>query len=401
MIYECEQCETALPSGALACPKCGEVFEDAVPQDAVVRKSGWKPKTEQHFTIPAAPPVDTIATEPYPDYILPDEPRKTNTSKAPHANQHSSYWTFTALGLLLWPVGVIVGIVFLTKPTLLERKLGEHTIVMSILGFVLGVVLSVLMFGTHNALPSSASSDPVSVPISSSAATPESVESNTASDSTNTDDNATLSDETELEKGSENFSKEYGFVKVNGEVTNISSQSIKNVEAETTFYDDSGNVIKTTSALLELNPILPGQTSPYQTMDTDNPEIKREKTSFSVMMGGSVPYRDKAKGSSSSSDSDDLDKPITNFRSRMNLPQNDFFSKYVLVSEPGDDYGILNLTMTADFASLSQAKKHDTEYHLWHLWHHVSGHVGDTVYFDDTHNKSIGSMENGKFTEAN
>ena len=36
MIYECENCENALPSGALGCPTCGDKFDKAVPQDAEV-----------------------------------------------------------------------------------------------------------------------------------------------------------------------------------------------------------------------------------------------------------------------------------------------------------------------------------------------------------------------------
>ncbi len=148
MIYECEQCGTALPPAAVACPKCGEAFEEPVPQDAVVRKSGWKPKKEDDISI-ASQPVATLRIEPYPSRILPEEKTQTIFTQSISANQHSSYWTFTALGLLLWPVGIIVGTVLLTKSALLERKLGEHTVVMSVIGFVLGVILSALMFGGH------------------------------------------------------------------------------------------------------------------------------------------------------------------------------------------------------------------------------------------------------------
>jgi len=34
MVYECEQCDNALPGGVFKCPKCGESFDEAVPQDA-------------------------------------------------------------------------------------------------------------------------------------------------------------------------------------------------------------------------------------------------------------------------------------------------------------------------------------------------------------------------------
>lgn len=64
----------------------------------------------------------------------------TNINPSPKkisANQHSSYGVFTLLGLLLPIVGIIIGIVYLTKPDLLDRKVGEHAIVMGIVGFIL------------------------------------------------------------------------------------------------------------------------------------------------------------------------------------------------------------------------------------------------------------------------
>ena len=70
-----------------------------------------------------------------------------NNNKRVQANQHPSYWAFTILGLLLPIVGVIIGIVFLTKQDLLERKLGEHTIAISILGFILmWILISMINF---------------------------------------------------------------------------------------------------------------------------------------------------------------------------------------------------------------------------------------------------------------
>lgn len=404
MIYECEQCEKPLSPGVVACPNCGEAFDEPVPLDATIRKSGWRKATEDNVsdvvtTSMSPQPKEATQSESYADYILPDQKPATRSSQSVHANQHSSYWSFTVLSLLLWPVGLIVGIVFLTKSTLRERKLGEHTIVMSILGLILGAVLSTLMLGSHTALPNATSSSSITTPTVSNADEPATDKNSSNSDTGDTNVSPLLN-EPELEKGSENFSDESGFDKVSGEVTNISSQSLKNVEAETTFYDGSGNVVKTTSALLQLNPILPGQTSSYETIDTDNPAIKREKTKFSILMGGSVLFRTKSSSDTSSTASTDPSKAVTDFRSRLMLSRNEFFAKYVVVSEPGDDYGILNLTMTPEFAPLSQAKKSDAEYHLWHLWHHVSNQDGDTVNFNASDNKAIGSMENGRFSDA-
>ena len=46
--------------------------------------------------------------------------------------------------------------------------------------------------------------------------------------------------------------------------------------------------LKTSSAIVEYNPIMPGQTSPFTVMDTGNPVISTEQTSFKEMMGGEL-----------------------------------------------------------------------------------------------------------------
>lgn len=43
MVYECDQCSTALPGGVCACPECGEKFDEAVPADAALPKAGFSP----------------------------------------------------------------------------------------------------------------------------------------------------------------------------------------------------------------------------------------------------------------------------------------------------------------------------------------------------------------------
>ena len=42
MVYECDQCGTALPPGVVSCPKCGERFSDAVPPDAKTPHAGYR-----------------------------------------------------------------------------------------------------------------------------------------------------------------------------------------------------------------------------------------------------------------------------------------------------------------------------------------------------------------------
>jgi uncharacterized membrane protein HdeD (DUF308 family) len=79
-------------------------------------------------------------------YIIPSVKLKESKMKKVKANEHDSYGTFTILALLFPIVGLIIGIVFLTKDSQLDRKVGEHTIVMSIIGFVVGWILLSLLF---------------------------------------------------------------------------------------------------------------------------------------------------------------------------------------------------------------------------------------------------------------
>ena len=58
---------------------------------------------------------------------------------------HPSYWTFTILGLILPIVGIIVGIVYLTKEKTIDKKLGEHIISISVLGFILSFLIIIIL----------------------------------------------------------------------------------------------------------------------------------------------------------------------------------------------------------------------------------------------------------------
>jgi len=58
-----------------------------------------------------------------------------------HAKDHPSYNSFSILALIIPLVGIIMGADFLTKETPLEKKLGEHLIIMAILGMVLGALI--------------------------------------------------------------------------------------------------------------------------------------------------------------------------------------------------------------------------------------------------------------------
>jgi hypothetical protein len=98
-----------------------------------------------------------------------------------------------------------------------------------------------------------------------------------------------------LELQSWSWHTEYGYAIVEGRVKNISAQSLKNVEALVTFSTKSGEHATSESTLIELNPILPGQTSPFKVMMSENPALRPTQIDFKELMGGSIEWRMKEK----------------------------------------------------------------------------------------------------------
>lgn len=66
-------------------------------------------------------------------------------SKEIKANDHKEYGLFTLLSFLIPPAGFILGIIYLAKENPLDKKLGEHSLAISI-AFSIGwwIVLSIL-----------------------------------------------------------------------------------------------------------------------------------------------------------------------------------------------------------------------------------------------------------------
>jgi hypothetical protein len=75
------------------------------------------------------------------------------------------------------------------------------------------------------------------------------------------------------------------YVTAEGEVTNISSEPLKNVEAIVTFRSKGGDFITSDSAIIEYNPILPNQTSPWKVISTWNPEMETASVQFKTLWG--------------------------------------------------------------------------------------------------------------------
>jgi len=84
---------------------------------------------------------------------------------------------------------------------------------------------------------------------------------------------------------------EYGYAILEGQVKNTSSRPLVNVLALASFYDASDGFITSADAIIEFNPILPGQISPFRVMATRNPAMKKAAVEFKYLMGGSIPSR--------------------------------------------------------------------------------------------------------------
>ena len=85
------------------------------------------------------------------------------------------------------------------------------------------------------------------------------------------------------------------FYVIEGQVKNVSGKSLENVEAVGTWYDKNRDFIKTDSALVDYNPILPGQISPFKTMTTGNPAMSRYSVEFKRLFGGTLVTEDQRK----------------------------------------------------------------------------------------------------------
>jgi hypothetical protein len=86
-------------------------------------------------------------------------------------------------------------------------------------------------------------------------------------------------------------SKEGGYVRVNGEVRNISSEPLENVEVVASFSSADGTLVKSGSALIDFNPLLPGQSSAFEARAEDDPEVSNCNYIFRKLGGEEIRAR--------------------------------------------------------------------------------------------------------------
>ena len=83
---------------------------------------------------------------------------------------------------------------------------------------------------------------------------------------------------------------EYGYAHLEGIVRNNTNRRLENVQAVALHYTKDGTFISSDDALIDYNPVMPGQESPFQTIGTWNPQMATCKLSFKELFGGTIPF---------------------------------------------------------------------------------------------------------------
>lgn len=119
--------------------------------------------------------------------------------------------------------------------------------------------------------------------------------SSTSSSSSNGTSATSTSNEPMLEIQNWSWHDEYDYAIAEGLVKNISGTKLENVEAEVSFKTSDGTFITSSDALIQYNPIMPDQSSPFKVMATFNPAMKSASIQFKYLGGETIPWKEKGK----------------------------------------------------------------------------------------------------------
>lgn len=89
------------------------------------------------------------------------------------------------------------------------------------------------------------------------------------------------------------WQKDGDWVYARGQVKNISASSLRNVMVSVDFQTKGGSFITSADALIKYNPILPGQVSSFEVMETYNPRMEKASISFITLFGETIPFISK------------------------------------------------------------------------------------------------------------
>lgn len=99
----------------------------------------------------------------------------------------------------------------------------------------------------------------------------------------------------ELVSETGSFTAGGNYFKVQGQVKNLTDENLESIQAVVSVFDSEGNFIASDEALIDYNPVLPGQTSPFSVMIDGNPEIAKYRVEFKEFWGGTIETRDSTK----------------------------------------------------------------------------------------------------------
>lgn len=111
-------------------------------------------------------------------------------------------------------------------------------------------------------------------------------------DSTPPQDDVAIAPECQLEVIDWNVGRaSRGFAEVHGMVRNLSTDRLGNVTAVVNWYTADNTFIRSDDALIEYNPIMPGQSSPFRVISPYNPQMHTARIEFKELMGGKIRAR--------------------------------------------------------------------------------------------------------------
>jgi hypothetical protein len=82
------------------------------------------------------------------------------------------------------------------------------------------------------------------------------------------------------------------YMTVEGEVVNLTEQSLERIAVVITWRDRVGGFITSNTVLIDYDPILPKQTSPFKVISKRNPQMDHFDISFRQLGGPMLPMKD-------------------------------------------------------------------------------------------------------------
>ena len=79
-----------------------------------------------------------------------------------------------------------------------------------------------------------------------------------------------------------------------GFVQNTTASAMSNVMVVITWVDSNGVPQRTDEALIDYNPVLAGQQSPWSMIGNHNPALNRYRVSFKELLGGTIRHIDES-----------------------------------------------------------------------------------------------------------